>query len=397
MTTIGIISEYNPFHFGHLGHIEKSKEKIGGECAVVCVMSGNYVQRGDAAIFNKSARAKAAVCAGVDLVIELPASYALSSAEGFARAGVFLLEALGVCDVISFGSESGELAPLFDVAQVLISGEAGRLLSEGLGLGISYAAAQQRAADIIMGERAFCLRFPNNLLGIEYLKAITLLKSKLIPVTVTRTGGKHDSDEGFSASRLRMLFSEGKEPWFLMPDAAADVLREETKQNRGPVLMCGLEQAMLSRLRAAGDFSKLPDASEGLDNRFKRFSGEPTIQMVQDGIKTKRYAMSRIRRMLMCACLGITAEDSKQLPPYIRVLAMNETGKVLLSRAKKIASLPIITKPAYAKKLEGRARELFYKEAAATDFYALGYKDSESRRSGSEWRQSPYVHDKFIF
>jgi predicted nucleotidyltransferase len=179
-----------------------------------------------------------------------------------------------------------------------------------------------------------------------------------------------------------------------MPQAAAREYEHELAAGRGPVYMKACEQAVLARLRAADDFSSLPGATEGLDRRFLRYaSSEPTIAEVLEKVKTKRYAMSRLRRMLMCAYLGITVEDSREPPPYIRVLAMNRTGMMLLKAAREKARLPIITKPASAHRLSGCAAKLFYKEAKATDLYSLAYPDETKRSGGQEWRQTPVVID----
>jgi len=392
MRTAGIICEYNPFHLGHAGHIEKTRAALGGDCAIVCVMSGNFVQRGDFAVFCKHARAGMAVRGGADLVVELPSPYALSSAEGFARAGVFILDRLGVCDAISFGSESGDLAVLRDAAEAIVSPEADALIVRWLGTGLPYASAQQKAADALLGAGSAVFKSPNNLLGVEYLKALAVYGSPLEPVTVTRTGGDHDGESGYSASRLRKMLLSGEMPWESMPPSAAGMCRDEISAGRGPVSMELCELAMLSRLRAIDDFSGLPDASEGLDRRFLRYAGsEPSVVSMLEKIKTKRYAMSRLRRMLLCACLGITSGDSREPPPYIRVLAMNPTGMRLLGAARKKARLPIITKPASVRKTPGRAMDMFCKEAAATDFFALAFQDESNRRGGQEWRRTPLV------
>ena len=395
MKTAGIICEYNPLHKGHIAHIEKTRALLGIDSAVVCVMSGNYVQRGDFAVFNKHARAEAAILCGADLVLELPSPYALSSAEMFAVAGIHILDSIGVCDYISFGSESGDIGVLKEAAEALVSNEAIELLKEELDSGLSYATAQQKAADAVMGGRSEVLRSPNNLLGVEYLKAITACGSSLQPITIERSDGAHDGDLGYSASVLRKALLEGKTPWELTHRAASVVYTRETEEGRGPVSMKTYETAILSRLRAATDFSMLPGSTEGIDRRLLRYAmSEPTIEKILEGVKTKRYAMSRIRRMLMCACLGITAVDSQEPPPYIRVLAMNKTGTRLLKEARERAKLPIITKPASAKMLPERASELFRKEAAATDFYVLGYQCENNREGGQEWRATPRVIDK---
>jgi len=392
MVVAGIICEYNPFHLGHFGHIERTRLKLGQDCAIVCVMSGNFVQRGEPAIFNKHTRAHAAVLCGADLVIELPTPYAMSSAERFARGGIYILDSLGVCDVISFGSENGNVEPLFEAAEAIVSDEVNVQIVKWLGKGLPYAAAQQKAADSVLGEVSAVFKTPNNLLGIEYIKAIVHYKSEMRPITVPRTGGEHDSDTGFSASRLRRMLLGGHEPWENMPGYSVDLCKKEIAYGRGPVHMQNLELAMLSRLRAIKDFSALSDATEGLDRRFARYAASaPTITQMLDGIKTKRYAMSRIRRMLMCACLGIVSQDVDEPPPYIKVLAMNRVGMKLLNRARKQSSLPIITKPASVHKLSGRAVSLFNKEAAATDFYALSYSEVSNRKGGGEYLQSPII------
>jgi len=227
MKIAGIICEYNPLHLGHTGHMEKTRLALGADCAIVCVMSGNFVQRGDFAIFNKNARAKAAIQCGADLVIELPLPYALSSAEGFAGAGVYLLDRLGVCDYITFGSESGDIGALTDAAVAIVSKKAETLTKEWLDKGLSYAAAQQKAADAVLGARSEVFKYPNNLLGIEYLKAITAYESSLKPITVKRTGDEHDSDAGLSAFVLRKTLMRGDKPWGLMPNGAVVVYMEE--------------------------------------------------------------------------------------------------------------------------------------------------------------------------
>jgi len=392
MKTVGIICEYNPFHLGHAGHLRRTRMALGGDCAIVCVMSGNFVQRGDVAVFGKPVRAKTAVLCGADLVLELPSPYALLSAEGFAKAGVYILDSLGVCDYLSFGSESGEIRALSEAAEAIITSQADTIIREWLAKGLPCAAAMQKAADVLLGTGSDAFKSPNNLLGIEYLKAIFAYGSQLIPITVKRTGGAHDDDTGFSASALSRILLRGGEPWEYIPIAVAFEYSEEIAAGRGPISIKRLESAVLSRLRFVKDFSRLPGATEGLDRRLARFAtSEPTIAAILEKAKTKRYAMSRLRRMLMCACLGITSEDTRDPPPYVRALAMNSTGMKLLKQAQEKARLPIITKPASARKIMGRAAELFEKEAAATDFYVLAYQNEEARQSGQEWRRSPVV------
>jgi len=392
MKAAGIICEYNPMHLGHSRHIEMTRSLIGGDCAVVCVMSGNFVQRGDLAVFNKHARAKTAILGGADLVVELPAPYSLLSAEGFAAAGVHILDSLGVCGYLSFGSESGDIGALSEAAAAIGSAGAGGYLKDWLGKGLSYAAAQQKAADAVLGERSDILKSPNNLLGIEYIKAVAASGSSMLPMTVKREGGAHGGSSGLSASALRGMLSRGEDPWQYIPGEAAAVYMEEIAAGSGPVFMEAAELAILSRLRAAGNLSLVQGVSEGLDRRLARYAAsEPTVAAILSSVKTRRYTMSRIRRLLLCACLGISADDTKKPPPYIRVLAMNNTGMALLKTARSNARLPIITKAAHARSMPERAFGMFRLEAAATDFYMLACPDENRRSGGWEWRRTPAV------
>lgn len=392
MAVAGIICEYNPFHMGHARHIEKTRSAMGNDCAIVCVMSGNFVQRGDFAVFNKHARARMAVMCGADLVLELPTPYVLLSAERFALAGVHMLDSLGVCDFISFGSESGDIDALQEAAEACDSQEAVFYCKEELGKGLSYASARQRAADAVLGERSDILKMPNNLLGIKYIRAVTAIGSRMRPMTVQRTGSAHNSDTGSSAGALRSILLRNESPWAHMPEAAAEVGIEEIAAGLGPVSMEACELAVLSRLRTFRDAGNLPGATEGLGNRFMRYAAsEPTISAIFNKVRTKRYAMSRLRRMAICACLGITVEYTREPPPYIRVLAMNEKGIGLLHAARKKSRLPIITKPVSVRRLPDGAIGLFSKESEATDFYVLGYPDERCRSGGQEWRKTPVI------
>jgi len=392
MKTAGIICEYNPFHLGHAEHIERTREVLGPGACIVCVMSGNYVQRGDLAVFNKHARAKMAVSCGADIVIELPAPYALLSAGGFAKAGVYILDKLGVCDFISFGSESGNIGALRDAASAIVSDDAQRHIKDWLDKGLPYAAAQQKAADAVLGARASVFKSPNNILGIEYIKAIEGYNSKICPMTVRRCSGEHDTDNGYAASALRKKLLGGAVPTAMMPDRAARICIEEIESGRGPVSTAHVELAILSRLRVFGDYSRIPGVSEGLEFRFERYAkSECCVDAILEKVKTKRYAMSRLRRILITAALGITTQDSAVPPPYIRVLAMNDKGIRLLKSVKKRTELPVIIKPASVLKLSKAAIGTFNTEAAATDFYSLAYSKEEQRAGGREWRQSPVV------
>ena len=422
----GIICEYNPFHNGHEAHIAETKRALGDGCAIVCAMSGNFVQRGEPAIFNKHTRAEAAVRCGADLVLEIPTPYVLTSSQGYAEAGVSILTSLGACEYISFGSESGRIDELSKVAEALSAEKTGMQIKTMLGKGIAYAQAVQMTLDVIMGERAVLLKSPNNLLGIEYIRAINKTGSHIKPITFKRTGGAHDGDSGYSASAIRRLLRGGEFAGGFgseyggecgngfgggfgniqetvsektlnaihntMPEHSIMLCKREISEGRGPVSIESLEQAIMSRLRNINDFSQFPGASEGFGNRFARYAAtEPSVAMILNKAKTKRYAMSRIRRMLICACLGITAADTAKPPSYLRVLAANDIGIKLLGELRGNTESPIITKPAQAKHLDAHAAELFKKEAAATDFYVIGYPKIAHREGSAEWRQGPVI------
>ena len=373
----GIVAEYNPFHRGHAHQIAETRRLLGDDCAVLCVMSGDFVQRGDAAVFDKFERAEAAVRGGADLVLELPLRWSLSSAEGFARGGVSLLKASGVVTHLSFGSETGELAPLQRAADGLRDGALGELLRDALKQGLSFPAARQKALERLIGEDAAVLSNPNDLLAVEYLRAISDLGAALAPLAVRRVGAKHDAageSDYPSASALRSRMKAGQDvsAWAPhLPDAK-------------PVFLEDLETAILSRLRMLPKeaFAALPDCAEGLENvLWQAVHSEATLDDILAAAKSRRYPMSRLRRMLLCAALGVKKADG--LPPYLRVLAANEWGRALLHTMRETASLPVITKPA-----DARDMPEFHLTADAHDLYVLAQPD---KTPGQDWRHSPVM------
>lgn len=213
MVIAGIVAEYNPFHNGHELHIAATREKLGEDTGIVCCMSGDFVQRGEPAQWSKFARAEAAVRCGVDLVFELPVQWALSSAEGFARGSVGLLDSLGVVDYLSFGSECGSVEPLEHIAEALLDPVVNAEIRAGCGTGESYAVVRQRVLEGRLGQEGALVALPNNILAVEYIKAIYDLGSRIKPLTVLRTGAQHDrTSEGNirSASEIRTMTSVGK-------------------------------------------------------------------------------------------------------------------------------------------------------------------------------------------
>ena len=394
MKFAGIICEYNPIHLGHVYQMETTRRLLGADTCIVCAMSGNFVQRGDTAVFSKFVRAEAAVRSGADIVIELPTHISLDSAEGFARGGVALLNALGVCTHLSYGSECGDNALLNRTADVLLSEEFKRKLKCEISSGVSFAEARQRAVESFDKNCAVLLTKPNNILAVEYLKALRLTKSTMIPVTVSRTGGEHDGLSGLSATALRRGFYSGEIPWELMPEKAVSVFKREMAAGRGPVFQDAFEQAILYRLRTMTqeEYESLPGTNEGLGMRLKKYAfSVPGVKEIIENTKTKRYAMSRIRRMVMCALLGIDGGCMGKGPEYIRVLAAGKRGIAGLKEIKTRCTLPVITKPASAVRMECSVREAFLREANITDIYALGYLDKDAKIPGADLRTSPYM------
>ena len=390
MQAAGIVCEYDPFHKGHRYQIERIREMLGRDTAVVCAMSGNFVQRGGPAVMNKFARASAAAAEGADLVLELPTPVSLSSAEGFAAGAVALLAAAGVCRYLCFGTETEDLDALRKLAEILCAGGTDERIRARMKTGVSYAEARQETLRELTGDSADCLSFPNNILAVEYLKAVRRQNAPLEPVPVLRTGGGHDGS-GWSAKAVRAALRSGEEWRDTVPDHARAVLEAELAAGRAPVAWRSLEQAALYRLRTMSrfEFAGLPDATEGLGDRlWKTVRQAETLDRLLELAKTRRYAMSRLRRMVTCAWLGIRAgEDAR--PRYLRVLAAGEKGRAVLSEMKTAAALPVLVRSDEARKLPAEARAAFEREAGWTDLYVLGYPEAGQRTCGSDWTARP--------
>ena len=386
METAGIVAEYNPFHRGHAWHIAETRRRLGGDAPVVCVMSGHWVQRGECALADKWLRAALALDRGADLVVELPTPWAMASAESFARGAVSLLAATGVVDVLSFGSETGELAPLEEAAAALDAPDYPERLRAALGRGLSFPAARQEAAG------AACLSAPNNNLGVEYLRSIRALGSTIRPLTVPRQGVGHDGPAagGFaSASELRRLLRAGR------GEEAAPYLTAPWSGELAD--MQHIERAVLARLRTMGegDWAALPDGggAEGLPSRLAKAAREAvSLEDFYTRAKTRRYPHARLRRLALAAFLDLRAAERPAAPPYVRVLGLGGRGRALLRRMKDTCPLPVIVKPAQARELDGPARTLFQAEARYTDLYGLCFP--APRPCGAEWIHSPVVGER---
>ncbi len=335
MKVIGIICEYNPFHLGHAKQISRIKAAFGVDCAVVCLMSGNFVQRGAPAIFDKSLRAQAAVQCGADLVLELPVQYALSSAEGFAAGGVQILS--GFCDFLSFGCESADAEGLMTTAKALLAPDFSQKLRVHLDAGLSFPAARQKA----LGDLGALLEKPNDILAVEYCKAILSQESPMKILPLHRQGDYHDTQadpENPSATALRALIFRGADWTPFVPENARGIFKNATVHS----LAAG-ERAILARLRSMTDeeFEALPYGSEGLWRKLMhnvRSCG--TLEEILTATKSKRYTRTRLDRMVLCAYLGLSAQAMQTPPEHTQVLAFNDTGKKVLKIARHTGNFP---------------------------------------------------------
>lgn len=356
MKIVGIICEYNPLHNGHARQIRFIRNLYGEDCAIVCLMSGNFVQRGHPAIFDKMLRARAALEAGADLVLELPVQYCLSSAEGFAVGAVSILGPF--CDEMSFGAEHPDRNALLATAGALLSPDFPPHLRRHLDAGLSFPAARSRAlAD--MGADNSLLDSPNDILAVEYCKAILLQNSPMAPAPIHRPGGYHETTpfrDNPSATALRLLAENGKD--------IADYVPTELFRDAPVHTLSHGEKALLARLRTMTDaeFGALPYGSEGLWRKLMHECRQKnTLEDILTAVKSKRYTRTRLDRMVMCAYLGLTRQDLDSPAPYARVLGFTDRGRQVLHEAKQHTVLynvgQRIDSPQWA--LEQRCNDLY--------------------------------------
>ena len=375
MKTAGIIAEYNPFHSGHRKMLEQVR--ANGAEAVAVIMSGCCVQRGEPALWDKYTRARAALSGGADLVLELPLPYAVSTAERFAFGGVSSLNALGVLDFLAFGSESGNLSLLQTAAEAASDCRVLDKIPSLMQSGIPYAAARQMAVEQEYPASVGSLfSSPNDLLGIEYIRQLALLGSRMEPMVIPRIGAGHDgapTPEAASASWIRRQFLDGNlsaaRPYL---GEQAGLWEQAWLDGHCPLPEL-LERPMLCALRSKTpeQLSRLPDLSEGLENRlFRCIRQSCSVQELLSLLKTRRYPLSRLRRLILSAWLEIPAEICRQSPPYLRVLGATKAGLRLLSAAKASCTLPISSSPAVLARSSGRAAEWCALESRAEDLCA---------------------------
>lgn len=390
MKTIGIVAEYNPFHAGHAWHIQESRRLFSEETAVVAVMSGNWVQRGECAVTDKWTRAGMALAGGVDLVLELPTVWAAASAEGFARGAMAVLEATRVVDVLSFGSEQGEITPLLELARCLNSPEFSQALRRELGPKKSFAQSRRQAVERLLGpDKAALLDTPNNNLGVEYLR---FLPAGMEAVTVPRRGTVHDGEtaEQFaSAALLRRWIRAGE------VTSTSPFLPLPWKGEAADLKWC--ERAIIARLRSMPleEAEALPDSGDGLAGRLLYAARQTAdLEELYTLTKTRSYAHARVRRLTLYAFLGLREQDRLAAPPYLRVLGFNRRGQALLREMNQKAVLPFFVKAAHIhdktfRRFSPEAQALFALEERFTDLFALCFPTP--RPCGLEWTTNPVI------
>ena len=392
---LGIVAEYNPFHNGHLHHLIESKNLTNSDYTIA-VMSGNFTQRGDVSIIDKWSRAQMAIENGVDLVIELPTIYAISSAENFASGAIKILDSLGIVDYLSFGSECNDISILSDVTDVLTNepSEYKSLLSHELSRGVSFPKARERALMMYLNDiRRFnnVLSSPNNILGIEYLKALDKQNSKIHPITIKREGSAYNDDSipvdsGFaSATSIRNLCQSHDISILqnFMPENSFNILQDCLENGHLVKNISEFDKLIIFTLRqmSTGEISNLPDVSEGLEFAIKSAVNQcNTTTELLSIINTKRYTQTRLKRIFLYALLGITKKDmqiSKSIKPYIRILGFNNKGRELISEiSKQNRKLTIIS--SVKKFMDSNSNKnlklMLEKDILATNVYTLAYE-----------------------
>lgn len=418
MKTVGFIAEYNPFHNGHLYHLNQSK-KITDANYSVCVMSGNFVQRGEPSIIDKWTKAKMAVDNGIDLIIELPIVYSIQSAEIFAYGSMSLLNLLGIIDYVAFGSEIGEIKILDDFANIFNAEPPlyKKFLKKHLNEGYSFPQSRNYALKKYLKEINReeynivddILKSSNNILAIEYLKALKKLNSDIIPITFKRIGSEHNKKNldgnlsSASSIRNQLLNENIKSIKNTVPDITFQYLNEfyskygkfNSMENYSDILKYVLRNTDTDKI------AKIMDVETGLENRIKKssysFNNEKDII---NSIATKRYTLTRIQRIMIHLLLDLKENDFKKLnlygPRYIRILGTNEKGFYLINKIKQKSVLPIITKFTDCLKYNDPSLlKMIDFDKKGTDLFFLPLEKKDMILTNLDYYTSPYIYISF--
>lgn len=380
MENYAIISEFNPFHKGHKYIIDKCREN--GASHITVIMSGNFVQRGDVAVFSKYVRTRSALLSGADLVLELPLPYAMSNAQTFARGGVGIADGMGCVSKLAFGSEYGNTEALENIAKILTDENFNEIFKKEISMGVSYPKALANSMLKYRTDTSTVnievISSPNNVLGIEYIKALKEINSNIEPFAIKRNGDEHNSkyitSQFASATNIRELIYSQKAFADYVPMECIDLYGNEISKGNIARVDNNIRGLLFKiRTMSAEEIRKIADVSEGLENRIINSSNTAKSFLdFANTIKSKRYTHARIRRILLSCLLDLTKEYTMQSVPYIRILGFNERGKEVLSAMKKSARLPIVTKlTKLPNHLSIEAKKMLNLEVKSTDIYNL--------------------------
>ena len=400
MLTIAVICEYNPFHNGHKYQLDAIRKEFGEDCCIIALMSGNYTQRGDVAILDKGIRARCATDAGANLVLEIPFPFSISSAELFALAGVRIANSLNTVDYLSFGSECGDIGLLEKYAEAMLSDEYKKAFAdienENSSSAIGHARLCEKALKSIL-EDATDIFTPNNILALEYIKALKLTKSRIKPHTIKRVGaGYNDSEIGEftyqSASAIRESVKNSDITALeYVPEKSKKDILEALKIGEFPCDTEKLATAIISHFRINPvPAKKIHDAEGGLYNRLAKMSGKTgTISQLVRLTETKKYTNARIRRAIFYSYFGVTSSDIKEKISYTQVLAMDGIGRAGLKEIKKRCNIAVLTKPSDHSSLSKRG--LRQKALADKADAVFQLTKPIAQDSGYSLRFTPYV------
>lgn len=372
-----IISEYNPFHFGHLYHLNESIFQTNSDFKIA-IISGNFVQRGEPSIINKWKKAKVALSAGFDLVIELPTLYAISSAENFANGSIKIANQIG-SDYISFGTESGDLKKLKDLSSLINKNEKEYIanVKEKIAQGFSYPKSQELVIDEMFGDEFSGVCKPNNILGLEYLKSLNAISSNITPITI-----KRDFDKSSSSDVRALLRTFGFKIENLkdkIPDFSYEVLAENIENGNAILSLKAFEKEIIYILRTIDNekLKTIPDVPDNMLSNLKKIAcSTNSLDELITALKNKSITQARIQRILLYVLLGITKSDielSKRITPYVRVLGMSENGKKILSDLPKDINVITSVKNFEKNCDDSDLLRMLEIDKKATDIYTLAY------------------------
>lgn len=372
-----IISEYNPFHFGHLYHLNESISQTNADFKVA-IISGNFVQRGEPSIINKWEKAKVALSAGFDLVVELPTLYAISSAENFANGSVKIANQIG-SDYISFGTESGDLKKLKDLSSLINKNEKEYIanVKEKIAEGFSYPKSQELVIDKMFGDEFLGVCKPNNILGLEYLKSLNAISSNITPITIKRDFEKSSSSDVRALLRTSGFKIENLKD--KIPDFSYEILAENIDNGNAVLSLKAFEKEIIYILRTIDNekLKNIPDVPENMLSNLKKVAcSTNSLDELITTLKNKSITQARIQRILLYVLLGITKSDmelSKKITPYVRVLGMSENGKKILSDLPKDINVITSVKTFEKNCDDSDLLRILEIDKKATDIYTLAY------------------------